>query len=82
MNETLPALESVVRAGKAKYIGITGYDLDAIKTVAEQAQVDTILTYCRYNLHDESLLDYLPFFEVPCSFTSVLLWIGGDGNGN
>ena len=69
IKETLPALESVVRAGKAKHIGITSYDLNAVKTVAEQAPVDTILTYCRYNIHDESLLDCLPFFEVCHSFS-------------
>jgi aryl-alcohol dehydrogenase-like predicted oxidoreductase len=63
VEETLPALESVVRAGKAKYIGITAYDINVLKTVAEQARVDTILTYCRYNLHDTSLNDFIPFFK-------------------
>ncbi|CAG7704509.1 unnamed protein product [Allacma fusca] len=63
VRETLPALESVVRAGKAKFIGITTYDVNCLKSVAEQAQVDTILSYCRYNLHDTSLTDFVPFFK-------------------
>ena len=67
VNETLPALYSLVKAGKARYVGITGYDIKPLKAVAERAPVDTILSYARYNLHDLTLLDFIPFFQVSLS---------------
>ncbi|CAG7713567.1 unnamed protein product [Allacma fusca] len=63
LKETLPALESLVKAGKARFIGITGYDLDFLQSIANEAKVDTVLSFSRYNLHDVSLLDYLDGFE-------------------
>jgi L-galactose dehydrogenase len=50
VEETLPALRRLQQAGKARYIGITGYSLKTLIAIAEQAPVDTILSYCRYNL--------------------------------
>lgn len=31
LNETLPVLQQAKEAGKARYLGITGYDLDVLK---------------------------------------------------
>lgn len=50
VNETIPALREVQRSGKARYVGITGYPLDMLRSVAERARVDSILSYCHYNL--------------------------------
>lgn len=50
ITETIPAMRELQREGKARYIGITGYPLPALLRVAEAAPVDTILSYCRYNL--------------------------------
>jgi L-galactose dehydrogenase len=50
VEETLPALRVLRQAGKARYIGITGYSLKTLAAIAEAAPVDTILSYCRYNL--------------------------------
>ncbi|XP_060085846.1 uncharacterized protein LOC132565228 [Ylistrum balloti] len=65
INETLPALQKVKESGKARYIGITGYPLNLLKEVVEKSvvKVDTILSYCRACMHDNSLLDYLPYFH-------------------
>ncbi|OWF51720.1 L-galactose dehydrogenase-like isoform X2 [Mizuhopecten yessoensis] len=65
INETLPALQKVKDSGKARYIGITGYPLNILKEVLERSsiQVDTVLSYCRACMHDNSLLDFLPFFQ-------------------
>ena len=64
LKETLPTLESFVKAGKARFIGITGYDLKFLKEVTDNYKVDTVLSFSRYNLHDVGLLDYLDDFEV------------------
>jgi L-galactose dehydrogenase len=50
IHETIPALRIIQQSGKARYIGITGYSLPPLIKIAEQAPVDTILTYCRHNL--------------------------------
>lgn len=50
VEETIPALRSLQREGKARYIGITGYPVHLLKRIAQQAPVDAILTYCRYDL--------------------------------
>jgi len=53
--EALPAMYRLREEGKIRYVGLTAYPLHLLKDVAEQAEVDTILTYCRYNLLDRSL---------------------------
>jgi L-galactose dehydrogenase len=50
VNETVPAMRRLQQQGKARYIGITGYSLKNLMAIAAQVPVDTILTYCRYNL--------------------------------
>jgi L-galactose dehydrogenase len=50
VNETLPAMRRLQEQGKARYIGITGYSLKNLVEIAGKANVDTILSYCRYNL--------------------------------
>lgn len=59
INETLPALFKLKAAGKVRFVGITGYPLRLLKEVAEAVQVDTILSYCRYNLLDTAMDELL-----------------------
>lgn len=65
LNETLPTLEALVKEGKAKYIGVTGYPLETLKKFIEAApgRLDIVLTYCRYTMIDDSLLEYIDFFQ-------------------
>jgi L-galactose dehydrogenase len=62
INETLPAMRKIQEQGKARFIGITGYPLKTLVRVAEAAPVDTILTYCRYNLMVTDMEDVLTPF--------------------
>jgi L-galactose dehydrogenase len=50
IHETLPALRELRQQGKARYIGITGYPPRMLRRIAEATPVDSILTYCHYNL--------------------------------
>jgi L-galactose dehydrogenase len=50
VEETVPAMRKLQQQGKARFIGITGYSLRNLMAIAAQVKVDTILTYCRYNL--------------------------------
>jgi L-galactose dehydrogenase len=59
VHETLPAMFRLKEAGKVRFVGITGYPLGILRDVAEAVDVDTILTYCRYNLMDTAMDDVL-----------------------
>jgi L-galactose dehydrogenase len=59
VNETIPAMRRLKQQGKVRFVGITGYPLHVLKDVAEAAEVDTILSYCRYNLMDSTMDDVL-----------------------
>lgn len=50
IHETVPAMRKIQEQGKARFIGITGYSLKTLSKIAEAVPVDTILSYCRYNL--------------------------------
>lgn len=60
IKETLPALRACQAAGKVKHIGITGYPLEALRYLADNCppdiKLETALSYCRYNLHDQGLV--------------------------
>ncbi len=59
MDETIPAMRRLQEQGKARYIGITGYPLKTLVRIAEAVPIDTILTYCRYNLMITDMDDIL-----------------------
>lgn len=50
IEETVPAMRRMQEQGKARFVGITGYSLKTLIQIAEAVPVDTILSYCRYNL--------------------------------
>ena len=62
LNESLPVLYRFKEEGKVRYIGITGYPLHMLQAVAEQFPVDSIQSYCHYNLLNTTLTkSLLPF---------------------
>jgi L-galactose dehydrogenase len=63
IEETVPALRRVQEAGKARFIGVTGYPLPVFQSILNHANVDTILSYNHYSLNDTTLLDLLPVLE-------------------
>ncbi|XP_030572205.1 L-galactose dehydrogenase [Drosophila novamexicana] len=65
LNETLPTLEQLVKEGKAKFIGLSAYPISVLKECISRAEgrFDTVLTYARYTLADNTLLDYLDYLK-------------------
>lgn len=62
VDETVPAIREIQQQGKARFIGITGYPPRMLMRVAEQVPVDTILSYCHYNLMTTDMdLELTPF---------------------
>ena len=54
--ESLPCLEALKKEGRIRYFGVTGYPLLSLQKIVENYQLDCVLSYCRYALHDTSLL--------------------------
>ena len=50
VDESIPTLRKIQQQGKARFIGITGYPIKMLMRIAEKIPVDTILSYCHYNL--------------------------------
>ncbi len=66
LNETLPALLELRKAGLVRHIGITGLPLKVFRSILDRAPkgvVETILSFCHYSLNDTSLEALLPYFR-------------------
>ncbi|MGA2440416.1 MAG: aldo/keto reductase [Tepidisphaeraceae bacterium] len=63
IDQTIPALRKVQKAGKARFVGVTGLPLKAIWRVVEAVPVDAVLSYCRFALNDTALLDLAPLLK-------------------
>ncbi len=64
LDETLPTLHRLKREGLARYIGVTGLPLKAFRSILDQADdgmIDTLLSFCHYELNDDSLVDLIPY---------------------
>jgi L-galactose dehydrogenase len=59
IHETIPALRKLQVQGKARFIGITGYPLKTSVRILDSVLVDTVLSYCRYNLMITDMDDVL-----------------------
>jgi L-galactose dehydrogenase len=66
VDETLPALVKLRQAGRIGHIGITGLPLKIFPAVLDRAApgvVETILSFCRYELNDTALDSLIPYFQ-------------------
>lgn len=82
VKETLPALETLVKAGKCKYIGLTGYSLHALKEILDMNEeinkppipIRTVLGYTRCTYFDDFLVQCIRFYEsVGCAVLNASL---------
>jgi L-galactose dehydrogenase len=64
LDETLPTLRRLKSEGLARYIGVTGLPLKVFRSLLDRADrgtVDTLLSFCHYQLNDDSLVDLIPY---------------------
>jgi aryl-alcohol dehydrogenase-like predicted oxidoreductase len=65
-DETLPALVELRRQGIVRHVGITNLTLSHFRYVIDHVPpgtVEAVLSFCHYCLNDDSLIDYLDYFE-------------------
>jgi len=62
VEETIPAMRKLQRDGKCRAVGITGLPLKILRYIAERADVDAILSFCRYNLMIDDMDELLTPF--------------------
>lgn len=63
IGETIPAMRKLQESGKARFVGVTGLPMKAIRRAVEEIQVDTILSYCHFELNDTALIDHVSLFK-------------------
>jgi L-galactose dehydrogenase len=59
LNETIPAARKVQQSGKAGFVGITGLPVRYLRHIAEQIDVDTILSWAHYDLVEDEMDEVL-----------------------
>ncbi|XP_019848669.1 PREDICTED: L-galactose dehydrogenase-like [Amphimedon queenslandica] len=66
MNEALPAIQELKDKGFCRAIGITGYPIGPLKEIiahSHHIKIDSVLSYARLTLNDNSLKDHFDFFK-------------------
>jgi L-galactose dehydrogenase len=65
--ETLPAMVELRNAGRIRLVGVTGLPLRIFPAVLEAVPpgtIDTILSFCHYELNDATLGRWVPYFDA------------------
>src|SRR5580765_1366174 len=57
VDETLPALRRIQKAGKVRYIGFSGYPMKIFRFILDQTDVDCVLSYNQYTLQNTRFAD-------------------------
>lgn len=57
VDETIPALRSIQKSGKVRFIGFSGYPQKIFKFICDQTDVDCVLSYNQYTLQNTRFAD-------------------------
>lgn len=63
VEETLPAVRAAQKAGKVRFVGISGYPMKIFKYVLDRAPLDVVLSYNHYTLQNTMLADLVPYLR-------------------
>lgn len=59
LEEAVPAIQEVVKSGKARFWGITGLPVRYMAKIASETNPDTVLSWAHYNLLEDEINDEL-----------------------
>lgn len=57
--ETADVLHRLKKEGKARFVGMSCYPLELLKQAIERCNLDVVISYCHFNLQDQTLLTEL-----------------------
>jgi L-galactose dehydrogenase len=63
VQETLPALRSLQKQGKVRFVGVSGYPMKIFRYVFERTDLDVILSYNHFTLQNTMLADLVPYLN-------------------
>ncbi len=63
VDETLPALRKIQQQGKVRFVGISGYPMNAFRYILDRTELDVILSYNHYTLQNTMLADLIPYLK-------------------
>jgi L-galactose dehydrogenase len=64
VDQTIPALRKAQRAGKIRFIGVSGYPLKIFPFILEQTDLDCVLSYNQYTLQNTRFADEtIPYLQ-------------------
>lgn len=63
VEETLPALRTIQEQGKVRFVGISGYPMNAFKYVLDRTDLDVVLSYNHYTLQNTMFGDLVPYLQ-------------------
>jgi aryl-alcohol dehydrogenase-like predicted oxidoreductase len=61
VEETLPALRTLQRQGKVRFVGASGYPMHIFRWVVDRADLDVALSYNHYTLQNTMLANLVPY---------------------
>ncbi len=65
VDETIPALRKIQQAGKARFIGFSGYPQKLFRFICDQTDVDCVLSYNQYTLQNTRFADEtIPYLKA------------------